>query len=85
MKDETTKILKDIASGSVKSVGGVAVSILLLLLAGVAMLCIPLLLLFGLKLMGLPVTIGLESFFGAFLITVFFWILRPKSKKDGNT
>lgn len=75
MKKLIAKSLKQITSGTFNSAGTIVFAVIMMAFVIAAILASPILLIWGLQLLGLPVELTWKSWFGALLIVT---ILRGK-------
>jgi membrane protein implicated in regulation of membrane protease activity len=79
-----TSILKSLSMGKVESSS--LPTVLLLLISGAAVIVtMPLLLVWGLQLIGLPVTISLSSWLGAVLVFFFIKLASANTNNDNRS
>jgi hypothetical protein len=79
-----TSILKSLSMGKVESSS--LPTVLLLLVSGAAVIVtMPLLLVWGLQLIGLPVTISLSSWLGAVLVFFFIKLASANTNNDNQS
>jgi hypothetical protein len=79
-----TSILKSLSMGKVESSS--LPTVLLLLVSGAAVIVtMPLLLVWGLQLIGLPVTISLSSWLGAVLVFFFIKLASTNTNNDNQS
>jgi hypothetical protein len=71
MKNNLVKILKKISEGSLNSGGTIAIAVILGALVVVAFALIPMLLIWGLQLMGIGITTSFKSYIGSLLILTY--------------
>jgi len=71
MKKNLAKIFKKIAEGSLNSKGTIAIAVILGALVIVAFALIPMLLIWGLQLMGIGITTSVKSYIGSVLILTY--------------
>jgi hypothetical protein len=84
MKKTIIKVLKSISEGTLNSGGSVAIAIIVGTLVIGAFALIPMLLIWGLQLMGIGIVTGVKSYVGSLLILVYLSYARigGKSKED---
>lgn len=83
MKEKIIKSLRNLASGSSNSEGSMkllAIIVAIIVIAGV--LAIPLLLIYGLKLLGFDVDVTWSTYLGSVLIMVYLGFGRPSQSKE---
>jgi hypothetical protein len=79
-----TSILKSLSMGKIESSS--LPTVLLLLVSGAAVIVtMPLLLVWGLQLIGLPVTISLSSWLGAVLVFFFIKLASANTNNDNRS
>lgn len=86
MKKNLVKIFKKIAEGSLNSKGAIAIAVILGALVIVAFALIPMLLIWGLQLMGIGITTSVKSYIGSVLILTYLSYSRigsGKTSKEG--
>lgn len=86
MKKNLVKIFKKIAEGSLNSKGAIAIAVILGSLVIVAFALIPMLLIWGLQLMGIGITTSVKSYIGSVLILTYLSYSRigsGKTSKEG--
>jgi hypothetical protein len=81
MKNNLVKILKKISEGSLNSGGTIAIAVILGALVVVAFALIPMLLIWGLQLMGIGITASFKSYIGSLLILTYLSYSRIGSGK----
>jgi hypothetical protein len=81
MKNSLVKILKKISEGSLNSGGTIAIAVILGALVVVAFALIPMLLIWGLQLMGIGITTSFKSYIGSLLILTYLSYSRIGSGK----
>ncbi len=81
MKNSLVKILKKISEGSLNSGGTIAIAVILGALVVVAFALIPMLLIWGLQLMGIGITASFKSYIGSLLILTYLSYSRIGSGK----
>jgi len=81
MKKNLAKIFKKIAEGSLNSKGAIAIAVILGAFVIVAFALIPMLLIWGLQLMGIGITTSLKSYIGSVLILTYLSYSRIGSGK----
>jgi hypothetical protein len=84
MKNNLVKILKKISEGSLNSGGAIAIAVILGALVVVAFALIPMLLIWGLQLMGLGITTSVKSYIGSLLILTYLSYSRIGSSKTSK-
>ena len=84
MKNNLVKILKKISEGSLNSGGAIAIAVILGALAVVAFALIPMLLIWGLQLMGFGITTSFKSYIGSVLILTYLSYSRIGSSKTSK-
>jgi hypothetical protein len=84
MKKNLAKIFKKIAEGSLNSKGTIAIAVILGALVIVAFALIPMLLIWGLQLMGIGITISVKSYIGSVLILTYLSYSRIGSGKTSK-
>lgn len=86
MKTVITTALKRIREGSITGLAAIIAVIILMGLMLALLSLLPLMLIFGLRLLGFAIEPSLSSFFGAVLLTLYFWTARTgiKFKKNGD-
>ena len=84
MKKNIIKVLKSISEGTLNSGGSVAIAIIVGTLVIGAFALIPMLLIWGLQLMGIGIVTGVKSYVGSLLILVYLSYARigGKTKED---
>jgi hypothetical protein len=84
MKKTIIKVLKSISEGTLNSGGSVAIAIIVGTLVIGAFALIPMLLIWGLQLMGIGIVTGVKSYVGSLLILVYLSYARigGKTKED---
>jgi hypothetical protein len=84
MKKNIIKVLKSISEGTLNSGGSVAIAIIVGTLVIGAFALIPMLLIWGLQLMGIGIVTGVKSYVGSLLILVYLSYARIGGKtKEG--
>ena len=81
MKKNIIKVLKSISEGTLNSGGSVAIAIIVGTLVIGAFALIPMLLIWGLQLMGIGIVTGVKSYVGSLLILVYLSYARIGSSK----
>jgi hypothetical protein len=84
MKKNLAKIFKKIAEGSLNSKGTIAIAVVLGALVIVAFALIPMLLIWGLQLMGIGITTSVKSYIGSVLILTYLSYSRIGSGKTSK-
>jgi hypothetical protein len=84
MKNNLVKILKKISEGSLNSGGTIAIAVILGALVVVAFALIPMLLIWGLQLMGIGITTSFKSYIGSLLILTYLSYSRIGSGKESK-
>lgn len=84
MKNNLVKILKKISEGSLNSGGAIAIAVILGALVVVAFALIPMLLIWGLQLMGFGITTSFKSYIGSVLILTYLSYSRIGSSKTSK-
>ena len=84
MKKNLAKIFKKIAEGSLNSKGTIAIAVILGALVIVAFALIPMLLIWGLQLMGIGITTSVKSYIGSVLILTYLSYSRIGSSKTSK-
>ena len=84
MKKNLAKIFKKIAEGSLNSKGTIAIAVVLGALVIVAFALIPMLLIWGLQLMGIGITTSVKSYIGSVLILTYLSYSRIGSSKTSK-
>ena len=84
MKKNLAKIFKKIAEGSLNSKGAIARAVILGAFVIVAFALIPMLLIWGLQLMGIGITTSLKSYIGSVLILTYLSYSRIGSGKTSK-
>ena len=84
MKNNLVKILKKISEGSLNSGGAIAIAVILGALVVVAFALIPMLLIWGLQLMGIGITTSFKSYIGSLLILTYLSYSRIGSSKTSK-
>jgi hypothetical protein len=84
MKKNLVKIFKKIAEGSLNSKGAIAIAVILGALVIVAFALIPMLLIWGLQLMGIGITTSVKSYIGSVLILTYLSYSRIGSSKTSK-
>lgn len=84
MKKNLAKIFKKIAEGSLNSKGTIAIAVVLGALVIVAFALIPMLLIWGLQLMGIGITTSVKSYIGSVLILIYLSYSRIGSGKSSK-
>jgi len=84
MKKNLAKIFKKIAEGSLNSKGAIAIAVILGAFVIVAFALIPMLLIWGLQLMGIGITTSLKSYIGSVLILTYLSYSRIGSGKTSK-
>jgi hypothetical protein len=84
MKNNLVKILKKISEGSLNSGGAIAIAVILGALVVVAFALIPMLLIWGLQLMGIGITTSVKSYIGSLLILTYLSYSRIGSSKTSK-
>ena len=84
MKNNLVKILKKISEGSLNSGGTIAIAVILGALVVVAFALIPMLLIWGLQLMGIGITTSFKSYIGSLLILTYLSYSRIGSSKTSK-
>lgn len=84
MKKNIIKVLKSISEGTLNSGGSVVIAIIVGTLVIGAFALIPMLLIWGLQLMGIGIVTGVKSYVGSLLILVYLSYARigGKTKED---
>ena len=84
MKKTIIKVLKSISRGTLNSGGAIAIAIIVGALVIGAFALMPMLLVWGLQLMGIGIVTGVKSYIGSLLILVYLSYARigSKSKED---
>jgi hypothetical protein len=84
MKKNIIKVLKSISGGTLNSGGAIAIAIIVGALVIGAFALMPMLLVWGLQLMGIGIVTGVKSYIGSLLILVYLSYARigSKSKED---
>lgn len=84
MKKTIIKVLKSISEGTLNSGGSVVIAIIVGTLVIGAFALIPMLLIWGLQLMGIGIVTGVKSYVGSLLILVYLSYARigGKTKED---
>jgi flagellar biogenesis protein FliO len=78
-----TETLKSLSKGKVE--GSSMPTVLMLVVTGLAIIiALPLLLIWGLQLIGLPIEASFSSWFGSILILIFIKIASAKSETTNN-
>ena len=81
MKNNLVKIFKKIAEGKLNSGGAIAIAVILGALVLAAFALIPMLLIWGLQLMGFGITTSFKSYIGSLLILTYLSYSRIGSGK----
>jgi len=81
MKKTIIKVLKSISEGTLNSGGSVAIAIIVGTLVIGAFALIPMLLVWGLQLMGIGIVTGVKSYVGSLLILVYLSYARIGSNR----
>ena len=81
MKKNIIKVLKSISEGTLNSGGSVVIAIIVGTLVIGAFALIPMLLIWGLQLMGIGIVTGVKSYVGSLLILVYLSYARIGSSK----
>jgi hypothetical protein len=81
MKQKIVNTLKKISEGSLTSFGSIVIAIALILIVAAAFATIPMLLIWGLQLLGFEIVTSLKSYCGAVLVMAFI----SYSKRTSNT
>ena len=84
MKQKLVNALKKIASGSITSGGSIAIAIILGIGIVLAILAIPMLLIWGLQLIGLPVETSFSSYIGSVLILTYLGFAKTGISKSAR-
>ena len=84
MKKNLIKIFKKISEGSLNSGGAIAIAVVLGALVVVACALIPMLLIWGLQLMGFGITTSFKSYIGSLLILTYLSYSRIGSSKTSK-
>jgi hypothetical protein len=84
MKKNLVKIFKKISEGSLNSGGAIAIAVILGALVVVAFALIPMLLIWGLQLMGIGITTSVKSYIGSLLILTYLSYSRIGSSKTSK-
>jgi hypothetical protein len=84
MKKNLVKIFKKISEGSLNSGGAIAIAVILGALVVVAFALIPMLLIWGLQLMGFGITTSVKSYIGSLLILTYLSYSRIGSGKTSK-
>ena len=84
MKNNLVKILKKISEGSLNSGGTIAIAVILGALVVVAFALIPMLLIWGLQLMGFGISTSFKSYIGSLLILTYLSYSRIGSSKTSK-
>jgi hypothetical protein len=84
MKNNLVKILKKISEGSLNSGGAIAIAVILGALVVVAFALIPMLLIWGLQLMGIGISTSVKSYIGSLLILTYLSYSRIGSSKTSK-
>jgi hypothetical protein len=85
MKKNVIKVLKSISEGTLNSGGSIAIAVIVGALVVVAFALIPMLLIWGLQLMGIGIVTGIKSYIGSLLILTYLSYARigsGKTKED---
>jgi hypothetical protein len=81
MKQKIVNTLKKISEGSLTSFGSIVIAIALILIVAAAFATIPMLLIWGLQLLGFGIVTSLKSYCGAVLVMAFI----SYSKRTSDT
>jgi hypothetical protein len=84
MKQSLIKILKKLSEGTINSGGAIAVAVILGILVLAAFALIPMLLIWGLQLMGFAVETSFSSYIGSVLILTYLSYARIGVNKSGG-
>lgn len=85
MKQKIVNTLKKISEGSLTSFGSIAIAIILILIIVAVFASIPMMLIWGLQLLGFPVVTSFKSYCGALLIMLFTSYSKIRINKTSNT
>lgn len=85
MKQKVIQALKKISNGSLTSFGSIAIAIVLILIVAAAFAAIPMLLIWGLQLLGFGIVTSFKSYCGAVLVMLFVSYSKIGINKTSNT
>ena len=84
MKKNLVKIFKSISEGSLNSAGSIAMVVALCALLVILFGLFPMLLIWGLQLLGFGVTASFKSYIGSVLILIYLSYLKVGSNKESK-
>jgi hypothetical protein len=85
MKQKVIQSLKKISEGSLTSFGSILIAIALILIVAAAFAAIPMLLIWGLQLLGFGIVTSFKSYCGAMLIMLFISYSKIGINRTSNT
>jgi hypothetical protein len=85
MKQKIVNTLKKISEGSLTSFGSIAIAIILILIVAAVFAAIPMMLIWGLQLLGFGIVTSFKSYCGALLIMLFISYSKIGINRTSNT